>query len=92
MAGERDDLRVAARRGAIEVGLDVAHAFAHQDAIAVDQRWPLEDTRPIEGGSATDLVFAKGDGGRPLTRQPGYGAPTRYQAPFVARLSLSARF
>ncbi len=73
----------------LSFGLDVIDVFDRRAAAAVDQRWTVDDVRPIEGGEAADLLWLRTVDGDPARPNAGYGVATRYTPPFAARLSLT---
>jgi hypothetical protein len=78
------NLHLAAHRGRFAATLDVFNLFDRRAPIAVDDRYAT-DARPITGGDREDLIWLKDafDDG-PAHTNPGYGLPTRYQAPIAA--------
>jgi hypothetical protein len=78
------DLRIGlqGRRGA-RIGLELLDAFARDTATAVDERYTRDAARPIDGGTASDLVFLRADDGSTPRRNPGFGRAIAYQSPFT---------
>jgi hypothetical protein len=84
------NLHLAARRGKVALTLDVFNLFDRRAVTAIDEVY-ADGARPIVGGDAADLMFARpaADDGAPLARNPRYGQPTRYQAPLFALLGVT---
>src|SRR4029077_2319751 len=78
------DIHVALRRGGFEGGLDVLDVFDQRTAGRVDEHYTSDAGRAIAGGSPADLVFARGDDGSVLARNPSFGQPTAFLAPLTA--------
>jgi hypothetical protein len=72
------NVRVALRRKQLEFGLEVANLFDRRTLATVDERYTTARVRPIVGGGADDLVFARDDDGAAAPGNPGYGRATRY--------------
>lgn len=74
------NVRVALRRGAFEAGLEIANLFDRRTPTTVDERYTTARVRPIVGGTAADLVFARDEDGAAAPGSPGYGRTTSYTA------------
>lgn len=85
------NLHLAARRGRWQATLDVLNLFDRRGVLAVSEAF-ARDATPIVGGDASDLVWLKDDvvAGAPALRVPGYGQPTRVQAPITLILGVRA--
>jgi hypothetical protein len=85
------NLHLAARRGRWQATLDVLNLFDRRGVLAVSEAF-ARDATPIVGGDASDLVWLKDDvvEGAPALRVPGYGQPTRVQAPLTLILGVRA--
>ncbi|MCE9580468.1 MAG: hypothetical protein K8W52_45535 [Deltaproteobacteria bacterium] len=86
------NVRVALRRGALEVGLEVTNLFDRRTPTTIDERYTTARIRPIVGGRADDLVFARDDDGTVVAANRGYGRATRFASAMsglvYARLAL----
>jgi len=83
------NLHLAARRGRVTATLDVFNLFDRRAPTSVDDVY-ASDARPVDGGDRGDLIWLKDDfDDGPAHRNPGYGLPTRYQAPVAAVLGLA---
>lgn len=85
------NLHLAARRGRWQATLDVLNLFDRRGVLAVSEAF-ARDATPIAGGDASDLVWLKDDvvEGAPALRVPGFGQPTRVQAPITIVLGVRA--
>jgi hypothetical protein len=84
----RASLHLGARRGRLTVGLDVYNLFDRRGALAIDERYS-DDGEAIAGGAAGDLVWLKTATGLAASRNRGYGAPIRFQAPLTALVGVA---
>jgi hypothetical protein len=82
------NLRLAARWHGFDVTLDLFDLFDRRSTTEVSTFYSGGAIRPIDGGSAADLVFLRTDGGAPAMRSVGYLTPTAFQAPFAAVLGI----
>jgi hypothetical protein len=82
------NLRLAARWRGFDVTLDLFDVFDRRTATEVSTFYSGGAIRPIDGGSASDLVFLKTDAGAPAVRSIGYLTPVAYQLPFSAVLGI----
>jgi hypothetical protein len=82
--------RIAARRGRVTVSLDVLNVFDRRGVTAVDEVYVIDDLLPIDGGDASDLVFAKDNvfEDEPARVNRRHGAPSRFQSPLYALLGV----
>lgn len=86
------NVRITAGWRGFEVYLDVFNLFDHRDATNLDPVYASGSIRPIDGGSAQDLVFLKTDSGQAAARRPAYRVGTEFQAPISALLGLHHAF
>lgn len=85
------DLRVGIDGRRLDLGLELFDAFAREAVTAVDERYTRDAARPIDGGTASDLVFLRADDGSTPRRNPDFGRPIAYQAPFEAMVYVRLR-
>jgi hypothetical protein len=81
------NLHLGARRGRVTITADIFNLFNRSGVTAVDEVYSF-DARPIEGGTARDLIFLKND---PVLRHAlnaRYGQPIRVQAPLAVHLGV----
>jgi hypothetical protein len=86
------NMRVAATWRGVDIILDVFNVFDRRDPTDVDEIYAGGSLHPIDGGSASDLVFLRTEAGSPAQRNPGYLVPTAFQSPLSAVLGLHTRF
>lgn len=86
------NLRLAASWRGFELGLDVFNVFDRSNATNLDSLYTNDSIRPIDGGSAQDLVFLKNTSEQPATRRPAYRAATAFQSPISGVLTLQHTF
>lgn len=86
------NVRLAARWRGFELALDVFNLFNRRDATRLDSAYARGAIRPIDGGTAEDLVFLTTDSGEPAARRPAYRTGTTFQSPIAAVLTLHRNF
>jgi hypothetical protein len=86
------DLRVAARWRGLDVTLDLVNLFDRREVTNLDETYTDDSVRPIEGGSASDLVFLKNASGAPAHRRTAFQVPTAYQPPLSVTLGVHMAF
>ena len=68
-------------RDGLSYGVELFDAFAREGVTAVDERYTRDAARAIEGGSAADLPFVRGDDGSIPRHNPDFGRPIAYPVP-----------
>lgn len=86
------DVRLAARWRTTALSLQLQNLFHREVATAVDETYASGLYSPIDGGSASDLVFLKSVTGTPARRSLSYGTPTSFQLPIVVVLGVESSF
>jgi hypothetical protein len=86
------NLRLAARWAGFDFTLDVINLFDQRTPTNLDEVYTTDVTRPVVGGSASDLVFVKTDGGAVAHRLTSFQLPTAYQPPLSATLGIHKSF
>ena len=86
------NLRLAARWQGFDVTLDVVNLFDRRDVTNLDEIYSNDAVRPVSGGSASDLVFLKSDGGTPAHRLTSFQLPIAYQPPLSVTLGVHKAF
>jgi hypothetical protein len=86
------NLRLAARWRGVTAMLDVLNVFDRRDVTNLDEIYSDDVVRPIEGGSYSDLVFLKDEGGAPARRRTAFQLPTAFQAPLAIALGVHKAF
>jgi hypothetical protein len=86
------NVRLAARWRGVDITLDVFNLFDRRDVTNLDEVYTSDAVRPIEGGSASDLVFLKTDAGRAATRRTAFQLPVAYQSPLSVSLGIHKAF
>jgi hypothetical protein len=76
----------------LEGFIDLFNIFNQQTAVITDDNYTFDAAPPIVNGTPSDLKFAKTASGQPIGKNPNYGQPLAYQAPFNARLGLRLTF
>ncbi len=76
----------------LEAFIDLFNILNQQTAIATDDNYTYQAAPPIVNGTPSDLKYAKDYSGQSLTKNPNFGHPLAYQAPFNARLGLRLTF
>jgi hypothetical protein len=76
----------------LEGFIDLFNIFNQQTAVITDDNYTFDAAPPIVNGTPSDLKFAKSVSGQPIGKNPNYGQPLAYQAPFNARLGLRLTF
>ena len=72
--------------------IDLFNLFNQQTTILTDDVYTYDLAPAIVNGSESDLKFAKNFMGAPITKNPNFGHPLAYQAPFSTRLGLRLSF
>jgi hypothetical protein len=86
------NMRLVATWHGADLVLDVFNVFNRRDATDIDEVYAGGALHPIAGGSPSDLVFLRTEGGSPAVRNPGFQVPTIYQPPLSVVLGLRSRF
>ncbi len=86
------DVRFAARWRTTALSLQVQNLFNREVATSVDEIYASGLYSPIDGGSASDLVFLKTVNGTPARRSLSYGTPTAFQLPILVVLGVESTF
>jgi hypothetical protein len=86
------NLRLAARWAGFDVTLDVINLFDRRTPTNLDEVYTTDAGRPVIGGSASDLVFVKTDGGAVAHRLTSFQLPTAYQPPLSVTLGVHKSF
>ena len=69
------------------------NVFNQQFALLKDQDYTLDPVESIVGGDKSDLKHLKNAAtGAPVTVNPNFGSPIRYQAPVSGRFGLRLSF
>jgi hypothetical protein len=78
----------------MELTLDLFNTFDRTDATTVGEVYASgeQSLRPIQGGTAADLVWLRSVDGLVPTREPSFRLPTAFQAPFTAVLGARYQF
>jgi len=86
------NMRLAATWHGVDLVLDVFNVFDRRAATNLDEVYAGGAIHPIAGGTPSDLVFLRTEGGSPVVRNTGFQVPTAYQAPLSAVLGLRTQF
>jgi hypothetical protein len=86
------NLRLAARWRGVDVTLDVFNLFDQRTPTNLDEVYTSDAVRPIEGGTASDLVFLRSDSGTPAIRRTAFQLPIAYQSPLSVTLGVHKAF
>ncbi|HEY5922000.1 MAG TPA: TonB-dependent receptor [Kofleriaceae bacterium] len=86
------NIRIGAQWRGLDITLDLFNVFNRREAQTTDERYAGGTIRPIDQGSASDLLFIKNEDGTTAPRNPSYGTATSFQAPFSAVLGVSSAF
>jgi hypothetical protein len=86
------NLRLAVRWRGVDITLDVFNLFDRRTVTSLDEIYSDDAVRPIEGGSATDLVFLKSESGAAAHRRTAFQLPLVYQLPLSATLGVHKAF
>jgi len=86
------NLRLAARWREVDVTLDVFNLFDQRTPTNLDEVYTSDAVRPIEGGTASDLVFLRSDSGTPAIRRTAFQLPIAYQSPLSVTLGVHKAF
>jgi hypothetical protein len=86
------NLHLAAAWRGVTATLDLFNVFDRRDPTGVDEVYSSDAVRPIEGGSYSDLVFLKTDGGQAAHRRTAFQLPTTFQAPLSVSLGVHKAF
>jgi hypothetical protein len=77
----------------LEAFVDLFNILNQQAVIRMDDNYTYDSAAAIVNGSPEDLKYAKNaDTGAPLNKNPNFGRPVAYQAPFSARMGLRLTF
>jgi hypothetical protein len=76
----------------LEGFIDFFNVFDQQTTTMTDDNYTYDGTAAIVNGNKSDLAFAKNAFGAPITKNPNFGRPIAYQAPFYSRLGLRLMF
>jgi hypothetical protein len=86
------NVRLAATWRGTDITLDVFDVFDRHDPTNLDEIYARGSIYPIDGGTASDLVFLKNDAGSNPVRRPGFATPLAYQPPVSVTLGLRRAF
>jgi hypothetical protein len=86
------NMRLAASWHGVDLVLDVFNVFDRRDPTSLDEVYAGGSIHPIAGGTSSDLVFLRTEGGSLPVRNVGYLVPTAFQPPLSAVLGLRSRF
>ena len=86
------NLRIAARWRGVTVTLDVVNLFDRREVTNVDELYTTDEVRPIEGGTAADLVLLTNASGQPAVRRTAFQLPTAFQPPLSVTLGVHKAF
>ncbi|MGE3544139.1 MAG: hypothetical protein AB7L28_09405, partial [Kofleriaceae bacterium] len=87
------NVRAHARWRRIDLTVDVFNVFDRREATNLDEVYAAPaELRPIEGGTAEDLVFLKTINGGEVRRTTSYGLGTAFQAPVSVVVGAHYRF
>ncbi|HWU87355.1 MAG TPA: hypothetical protein VN253_08770, partial [Kofleriaceae bacterium] len=86
------NVRVAARWRGFDVVLDVFNVFDRQTATNLDEIYSGLTVRPIVGGTESDLVFLKTEGGGDPVRRSAYRLPFAFQPPIAGTMGIHRAF
>ena len=88
------DLRLFARLGGFDLQLEVFDAFDRRTTTLTEEEYAgaQQALRPIDGGTYSDLVWLRTDGGAPVARNPQYDFPRSFQGPATFVLGVHRAF
>ncbi len=81
-------LRIGYTQQRVTFFVDVFNLFNRQQAYRLDERYTYDEVAPIVGGTPDDLPFLRDGDGRPVTRNPRFGAPAERFSPWTIWLGL----
>jgi len=88
----QSNVRMGARVLGFDVTLDLLNVFNRREATSIDEVYTTGAVRPIDRGSAEDLVWLKNDNGLETSRRVSYARAVAYQNPFSAVLGIRQEF
>ena len=86
------NVRLGATWQGLDITLDLFNLFNRREATATDELYATGAVRPIDRGSADDLVYLKTGTGEPAARRSAYQTATQFQSPLSAVLGIHRAF
>lgn len=91
------DFKISYRReltktASLEAFFNLFNILDERTALMLDDNYTFDAASPIVNGNANDLKYAKNAAGLPIQKNPNFGQPLAYQAPFHGQMGLRLIF